>query len=86
MAKESAAQNKKNEHKCSTENEETEQLKRKQFYRKLERSLVDKEKFLVWLWSLGMQGETENLIIAAQDQVLNTRYHQRNIMKQPTDS
>jgi len=29
-------------------------------------------------------GETESLIIA-QDQAKNTHYHQRNIMKQPTD-
>jgi len=28
----------------------------------------------------------ESLIIAAQDQALNMRYHQKNIMKQPTDS
>ena len=29
------------------------------------------------------QGETESLIIAAQDQTLNMLCHQRNIMKQP---
>jgi len=28
----------------------------------------------------------ESLIIAAQDQALNMRYHQKNIMKQQTDS
>jgi hypothetical protein len=28
----------------------------------------------------------ESLIIAAQGQALNTRYHQRSIMNQPTDS
>jgi len=33
-----------------------------------------------------MKGETESLITAAPDQALNTCYHQRNIMKQPTDS
>ena len=28
----------------------------------------------------------ESLVIAAQDEALNTRYHLRNIMKQPIDS
>ena len=28
----------------------------------------------------------ESIIIAAQDQALNMRYHQRNIMQQPIDS
>jgi hypothetical protein len=28
----------------------------------------------------------ESLKISAQDQALNMRYHQKNIMKQPTDS
>jgi hypothetical protein len=28
----------------------------------------------------------ENIIIATQDQALNMRYHQQNIMQQPTDS
>jgi hypothetical protein len=27
----------------------------------------------------------DSLIIAAQDQAISTNYHQRNIMKQPTD-
>jgi hypothetical protein len=49
----------------------------------LDRPSVDREKSLAWLCSSGIQGETESLIIAAQDQALNTSYHQRNIMKQP---
>jgi len=28
----------------------------------------------------------ESLVIAAQDEAVNTHYHLRNIMKQPTDS
>jgi hypothetical protein len=31
-------------------------------------------------------GETESLIIAAQDRTINKGYHQRRIIKQPTDS
>jgi len=38
------------------------------------------------LCSSDLKGEMESSIIAAQDQVLNTRYHQWNIMTQPTDS
>ena len=33
----------------------------------------------------GLKGEMESLIIAAEGQALNTHYHQRNIMKEPTD-
>jgi len=40
----------------------------------------------MWLCSSGLKEETESLTIVAQDKALNTCYHQRNIMKQPTDS
>ena len=50
----------------------------------LERPSVDKDKSLVWLCSLGLMGEVESLMTAAQDQALNMLYYQRNIMKQPT--
>jgi len=56
-----------------------------QIYQDLQRPPVDKEKFLAWLCGPGLKGETEILIIAAQDKALNMRYYQRN-MKQPTDS
>jgi hypothetical protein len=57
-----------------------------QFYQNLERTSVDKENPLALLLSLDLKGEAESLIKAAQDQALNMRYHQWNIMKQPTDS
>jgi len=76
--------------KSSTENEKIEELTRKpicgQFYWDPERPSVDKEKYLVWLSSSGLKSKTESLIITAQDQGLNMHYHQRYIMKQPTDS
>jgi hypothetical protein len=85
-----AAQNINNQCKSSTENKKIEELKRKsmhgQFYRDLERPSVDIEKSLAWLCSSGLEGEMESLIIAAQDQALNTHYRDRNIMKQPVDS
>jgi hypothetical protein len=89
MSQETAVQNFKNQLKSSSENQETEELKRKpmhgQFYQDLEGPSVYKEKSLAWLCSSGLKGEMESLIIAAQDQALNMLY-QRNIMKQPTDS
>jgi hypothetical protein len=61
------------------ENEKIEELTSKQmdeeFYWDLERPLVDKEKSLALLCSLGLKGEMESLIITAQDKILNTCYH-----------
>jgi len=90
MAQETAAQNIKNRLKSSTENEKTEEIKRKpthgQFYPELERTSVDKEKFMVWLCSSGLKGVTESLTITTQDQALKMCYNQRNIMEQPNHS
>jgi hypothetical protein len=88
MTQETAAQNIKYQLKSSTEKEKTEELGRKpmhgQFYRDNERpSSVDKEKSKVWLCCSRLKGEIENLIIAAHNKALNTRYRQRNIMQQP---
>ena len=88
MTKETAAQNIKNQLKSNSENYKREELKRTpmhgHFYRELERTLVDKQKSQAWLCSSGLEGETESLVIAAQDEAFNMRYHQRNIMKQPS--
>ena len=89
MTQETAVQNIKKQLKSSIENENIEELKRKpmhgKFYQNLERPSLDKEKSLAWLCGSGLKGEMESLIIAAEDQVLSTHYHQRNIMKQPID-
>ena len=50
-----------------------------------EKPFVDKEARCAWLRSAGFKGETESLIMAAQDQTLNTRYHQRKILKKQID-
>jgi len=88
--RQTAAQNINNQPKCSTENEKIEEIKKKpmpgHFYQHLERPSADKEKSLAWLCSSGLMGEMESLIIAAQDRVPNTHYHQRNSMKKPVDS
>jgi hypothetical protein len=47
---------------------------------------VNKFHTFKWLKRANLKGETESLIIAAQDQALNTRYHQKHILKQPVDS
>jgi len=57
-----------------------------QFYQDLQRPSADKEKCLVWLCGSGLKEKMEILIIPARDQALNTRYLQRNIVQQPTDS
>jgi len=40
----------------------------------------------VRLYSSGLKGEKASLVIAAQDEALNTCYYQSNIMEQPSDS
>ena len=57
-----------------------------QFNQDLERPSGDKGKSLAWLCRSTLKGEMENLLIAAWDQAPNTCYHQRNIMKQPSES
>ena len=45
---------------------------------------VDLELSFKWMKHIGLKGETEGLITAAQDQALNTRYYSKHIIKQGT--
>lgn len=47
---------------------------------------ISKEATFGWLTRSSLKGETESLIIAAQDQAINTRYFSRHILKKPIDS
>ena len=51
------------------------------FVERVEDSHISKARTYSWLKSAGLKGETEGLIIAAQDQSLPTRNYQANITK-----
>ena len=65
--------------------EKLEEIKRKplhgQFLRNMEKAGISNELTVSWLNRSGLKGETESLIIVAQDQVLKTRSYQKHILK-----
>jgi hypothetical protein len=52
-----------------------------QFPRSLDKKLVDKEQSYRWLKFRDIKGETESIIVAAQDQAVSTNYFKRKILK-----
>lgn len=57
-----------------------------QYPRSLDDTLVDKEQTYRWLKFGGIKGETESLIVAAQDQAISTNYFKRKILKEEIGS
>jgi hypothetical protein len=51
----------------------------------MDRKLISEKDTFQWL-SRDLKGETENEIMAAQDQALQTKYHATNILQTETDS
>jgi hypothetical protein len=57
-----------------------------QFPRNLDEKLVDNEQSYWWLKCGNIKGETENTIVAAQDQAISTNYFKKKILKDEVDS
>lgn len=54
-----------------------------QILRLINKPNIDKNFSFQWLKSAKLKGPTEGFVLAAQDQSLNTRYHQNKILKLP---
>jgi hypothetical protein len=56
-----------------------------QYIRNMDRQLFSKEDTFLWLSKGDLKAETENEIVAAQDQALNTKYYATKILHTETD-
>jgi hypothetical protein len=52
----------------------------------LKEKLVDIEQSYHWLTSGNIKGETENTIVAAQDQAISTNYFKNKILKEKIEN
>ena len=59
---------------------------RGQYIRNMDRQLTSEEDTFLWLSKGDLKAETESEIVAAQDQVLNTKYYATKILHTETDS
>ena len=50
----------------------------------LKSEYIDLDQSFQWMKYVGLKGETEGLVVAAQDQALKTRYYSKHIMKEGT--
>jgi len=57
-----------------------------QLPRNLDEKLVDIEQSYRWLKSGDIKGQTENTIVAAQDQTISTNYIKKKILKEEIES
>lgn len=56
-----------------------------QFNRQTQKESINRRATYGWLKYGGMRGETESLLIAAQDQALRTHYYEKNILRLEVD-
>ena len=57
-----------------------------QYIRNIQRQLISEEDTFFWLSKGDLKAETESEIVAAQDQVLQTKYYGAKISNTETDS
>jgi hypothetical protein len=57
-----------------------------QYIRSLDRQLISEQDTFLWLSKGDLKAETESEIVAAQDQVLQTKYYATKILNTETDS
>ena len=57
-----------------------------QYIRNIDRQLISEEDTFLWLSKGDLKAETEGEIMAAQDQVLQTKYYATKILSTETDS
>jgi hypothetical protein len=57
-----------------------------QYTRNINKQLISHEDMFLWLMKGNLKAETESEIVAAQNQVLQTKYYATKILKTETDS